>query len=542
MLPSLYIKQELSRAWETLEKEWGLKKTEVSLPPVLFPQRQEFGDFYTNWPLLLSSRASKNPSEIAKALSLYFKKGDLFSKIEVAGPGFLNFTLSDNFLIESIENLVLQDLDYFLGPLKKENSRHKVQVEFLSANPTGPLTAGNCRGGFAGDVLAGVYEKIGYQVVREYYLNDRGKQVERLGESIKWAIARLKGQDKPFPEDGYRGDYIFEIASLALEKGIDEKDLIEFALSTIIDRIKKTAQRMRIEYDVWFSERSLYEGDLPDKLLSYLEKKGLVYKKEGAIWFKSSKFGDDKDRVLLKKDKEPTYLFSDLLYHYEKLFIRRFDKVILLWGADHHGYVSRFLGTIEALGHKGKVEVLLYQLLRLTKGGQEVRMSKRKGEFITVDELLDEIGVDAARFHFLLHSLDTPMTLDLDLAKKKHKDNPVFYVQYAFARLQSILRKAGNSEFKKPLSLSHPQEVLLARKLVKYPEILVKIAENKQVHLLTFYAQELAETLHSFYEACPVLRAPSKQKNDRLALLQATSFVLKDLLEGVLKVRAPEKM
>jgi len=490
-----------------------------------------------------SKLKAETPQELAELIVSHFPEVDYLEKAEVAGPGFINFFLKKEWLQSQVGEILRQKGEYGIDEkFKIQNSKSKIQVEFISANPTGPLHAGNARGGFCGDVLANVLAKVGYRVQREYYINDKGVQVEKLGESVKAYYQHLQGQSLEIPEGGYAGEYVREIAKKMLAEG--RTDFKEFALSEIMKMIKKTIVRMGIKFDNFFSEQSLYSTFQVEKTLRLLEERGLTYKKEGAVWIKTTQFGDDKDRVLVKSDGSMTYLVSDIAYHLDKFERRKFDKVILFWGADHHGYVPRFMAVMEALGHGGKAQVELIQLLKLARGGKVVRMSKRAGEYVTVDDILDEIGLDAARFHFLAVPLDTPMTLDLKKAKEQSEKNPVYYAQYAHARLSSILRKCQMSNVKCQSHMSNlktKEELVLIRKLIQLPEIVVDIAQNHEVHRLPQYSLELADAFHKFYENCRVLSDDEELTVARLGLVRATKIILSEVL-SLMGISAPERM
>ncbi len=526
------IRNRIKRDLKDIVEKIGVEVKSVHLE---HPANPEHGDYSSNTALTLKGVAAE---EIVK----HFPKTDYLEKVEVAPPGFINFYLKDSWLQGQVGE-ILERGDYGLSSkFKVQSSKLRFQVEFISANPTGPLHAGNARGGFAGDVLANVLSKVGYQVQREYYINDKGGQVEKLAESVK-AI----GEGEEIPEGGYPGEWTSEIAGKAQEQGLETLEELEsLAISEALKNIKKTIGRMGIKFDQFFSEKSLYDCSDAEKAIEFLRGKNLLYEKEEAVWFKSTQFGDDKDRVLIKSDGEMTYLVSDVAYHLDKFEKRKFDRVILFWGADHHGYIPRFMAMIEAIGHKGKAQVELIQLLKLARGGKVVRMSKRAGEYVTVDDILDEIGLDAARFHFLAVPLTTPMTLDLEKAKEQSEKNPVYYVQYACARLYSILAKAQKLKVKsqnlaQSAKLNHPEEFFLIRKLIQLPEVVVDISQNHEVHRLPQYSVEIADAFHRFYENCRVLSDDEELTAARLALVKATQIILAETL-GLMGISAPEKM
>jgi len=517
------------------------------------PANPQHGDYSSNIAMTLKDVAAED-------IVRHLPKTDYLEKVEVAGSGFINFYLKEEWLQEQARGILREGGNYGLdqqltinrfeeSPTRSDNQQSAVQVEFISANPTGPLHVGNARGGFCGDVLANVLAKVGYQVQREYYINDRGVQVEKLAESVRAYQGHLQGLALQIPEGGYSGEYIKEIAGKALGRNLETlEDLKSFAISETLKNIKKTIVRMGIKFDQFFSEQSLYDSGYAKKAIAFLRTKNLLYGKEGAVWFRSSKFGDDKDRVLIKSDGEMTYLVSDLAYHLDKFESRKFDRVILFWGADHHGYVPRFMAMIEAIGHKGKAEVELMQLLKLVRGGKEVRMSKRAGEYITVDDVLDEIGLDAARFHFLAVPLNTSMTLDLEKAKEQSEKNPVYYVQYANARMHSIFAKSQIPNLKSQINskfqiqnLKTDEELALIRKLIQFSEIVVDISESHEVHRLPQYAIEVADAFHRFYENCRVLSDDKDLTAARLGLVKATQIILAETL-SLMGISSPERM
>jgi len=480
------------------------------------PERKEFGDYSTNIALQLK----KDPDEIAKKLKAEESNARVFEKIEVVPPGFINFFVSKEYLQKQVEE-ILKEKEKF-GTLKIGKNK-KVNVEFVSANPTGPLHIGNGRGGFCGDVLANIFQKAGYRSSREYYINDMGRQIETLKNS-------LEGK-----EPCYKNPYIDELKK---KKEKNTKRAVKF----IVDKIKKTAESMGIEYDKWFYESKLYSKET-NKVLKLLKKKKLIYEKEGAVWFRSTKFGDDKDRVLIKKDGEKTYILSDLAYLKNK-FERKFDCLIIFLGAEHHGYVGRLKAGAEALGYdRKKVKPIVFQLVKLVEKGKQVRMSKRTGVYVTVDELLDEIkGKDVARFFFLTRNYGNHLSFNLDLAKQQSEKNPVYYVQYAYARICSIIRKSKIKEAK-PQSdlLEHPSELKLIKNLIRLPEIVEDTAHDYQVQRLPQYAMDLAAVFHQFYRDCRVISEDKELTKSRLVLVRATKIVLKNTLD-LMGITSPEKM
>ncbi|MFH1423872.1 MAG: arginine--tRNA ligase [Candidatus Nealsonbacteria bacterium] len=506
------IRQEITRL---IQKATGESQEKIR---VTCPEGDGFGDYTTNIALQLKKPAD----EIAGKL-----KSALFEKVEVKGPGFINFFLSKEYLRKQA-GAILKEKESF-GKLKIGRGQ-KVNVEFISANPTGPLTLGNGRGGFWGDVLANVLSAAGFEAKREYYINDTGEQIRKLGHSVIGDSEAV-----------YQGQYIEELRKKI--KGNDPEKIGLAAAKIILrEMIKPTIKKMKIKFDVWFSEKTLYQKKEADKILDILKKKRLSYESEGALWFKSTQFGDDKDRVLIKAGGEETYLTSDIAYLKNKL-ARGFQKLIFFWGADHYGYVARLKAAAEALGYKKEqINIIVMQLVRLIREGKEVRMSKRTGTYVTLDELIDEVGLDVARFFFLTRSADTHLNFDLALAKTQSDKNPVYYIQYAHARICSILRKAKMLKVGPSTSLlEHPTEMKLIRQLMRFPEVIEDTAKDYQVQRLPQYAVDLAAVFHQFYRDCHVISEDKNLTQARLSLVSATQIVLKNAL-SLMGVSAPEKM
>jgi len=523
------IKESIASAFKKLEPELVLPNFIVELAD------NNFGDYATNAALITSKILMRNPREIAEGLVKELVKESLYATVEVAGPGFINFRFSNDFWQTQVSHILEQKNRFGHSDLGKDL---KVLIEFISANPTGPLTLGNGRNAYSGDVLANIYKAYGAKVEREYYINDRGVQIVALGHSV------LKDD-----EAVYKGYYIDEIAPMIKSKAPDQAG--EEAAAIILEKyIKKTIEKMGVEYDTWFSEKRLHDEGTIAKTMEYLQELGLTYEQEGAIWLKTSQFGDDKDRVLVTSKGEYTYFASDIAYHADKIN-RGYNLLIDFWGADHHGYIGRMQAAIDMLRQgnnwSGILEIMICQLVRLMSNGQEVRMSKRKGVYVLLDELIDEVGPDVTRFFFLDRSLNTHMDFNLDLAKERSDKNPVYYVQYAYARISSILAKAKdeNLNLEKDLGsqplLREPAEVNLAKQLVRLPELVEEIAVNQEVQKLTFYARDLAMAFHNFYEKCPVLKAESDIMASRINLLKATKIVLKNTFD-LIGISSPEKM
>src|SRR3989338_8207539 len=496
-------------------KQFIKENVEIDVSPA---EKEEFGHYSANAAFGLAPVLKKKPLEIAADLvgKLKAQRDGIFEKIEAVPPGFVNFWLKPEVLQNEVKNILKPKA-------KRGNSKGlKINLEFVSANPTGPLTMANGRGGFYGDVLARVLEKAGHKVTREYYINDTGNQIKLLGESILAAEGKIPGK-----EEYYKGAYIKKL------KGKSAKQ----ATAILLKEIKTSLKEAEIIHDVWFSEdKNLHKEREVKKMLEFLRKKGLVEKKEGAIWLG--------DAVLMKYDGNPTYFLADLAYHYDKFLKRKFDLAIDIWGADHHGYKARMESGIRALGVKPeRLKILITQLVRLISKGKEVKMSKRAGEFVTLDDLLKEVGLDAARFFFLMHSLDTHMDFDLDLAKERSQKNPVYYAQYAYVRALNILKKTTK---KQQITidlqlLNSDSEIKLMLELVKLPDVLAKTAEDYQVHRLTRYATELAKAFHNFYEKERVVGSGGDVEKARLYLVLTMKIVLENLFD-ILGISKPKKM
>ena len=497
-----------------------------------YTKNEKFGDYTSNVAMILAKKIGNSPIEIAEAIKAQIKSKD-FKKIEVAAPGYINFYLSEKYLQEKIAEINKKKEEYGSSVVGKGI---KVNNEFISANPTGPLHLGNGRGGFYGDCLSNVLKKAGFDVINEYFVNDAGEQIIKLGHSVK--------------KDGeaiYNGEYIDELN----EKYKNISDVHEAGEKSAEDIIKNIIQKtvkekMQIDFDEWVSEKKIQESEYTDKAVDLLKEKKLTYEAEGALWLQTTEFGDDKDRVLVKKDGQKTYFASDCGYILNKKE-RGFDKIIEIWGADHHGYVNRFQAAAEILGfEKEQIKFIIVQLVRLIKNGQEVRMSKRAGNVVYIDDLIEEIGHDVTRFFFLMYSPDTHMNFDLGLAKERSQKNPVFYVQYAHARICSIIAKAKSLKFKVESAdlslLNNEKELILMKELNKFPELVEEIVKNHEVHKLPHYAINLADKFHSFYDTCRVIDEENKKlTKSRLLLVNAVRIVLSETLK-LIGVSAPTKM
>ncbi len=521
------IKKIIEKAVKNLAKEALDFSVEV-------PGDENHGDYSTNIALVLAKKLEKNPKEIAEIIIEKIGKNKLFKKVEVAGPGFINFFIAEDYFRKQL-TAVLKEKEKF-GSLKTGKGQ-KVNIEFVSANPTGPLTLGNGRGGFGGDVLANVLEKSGYKVTREYYINDTGAQIKKLGHSVIGDAEAV-----------YKGGYILNLKGKIVghrkSPDLDPEKIGEAAAKIILNKmIKPSLKKMGIKFDVWFSEKDLYKKGEVDKAIAELSKKGFTYESEGAVWFKSKDIGDDKDRVLIRADGIKTYFASDIAYLKNK-FKRGFEGLIMFLGADHYGYVPRLKAAAYAFGfEKDNINDIVMQLVRLFEKGKEVRMAKRTGIYVTIDELIDEVGLDVARFFFLMISPNTHMNFNLDLAKEKSEKNPVFKVQYAYARICSILRKFGKIKAQTPdfKLLKEPSEMELIKQLIKLPEVIEDISKDYQLQRLPQYAMDLADSFHKFYESCKVISEDKNLTNARLALVLSTKVVLKNTLD-LMGILSPEKM
>ncbi|WP_337019462.1 arginine--tRNA ligase [Oceanobacillus massiliensis] len=531
--------------------------TEEELPAIILekPKDKAHGDFASNIAMQLARIAKKAPRQIADDIvaNLDQTKASI-EKIDIAGPGFINFFMKNDFLGDIIP-AILQAGDNY-GKTDKGNGE-RVQVEFVSVNPTGDLHLGHARNAAFGDVLCNVLSAAGYDVEREYYINDAGNQINNLGLSVEARYLQELGIDVEMPEDGYHGQAIIDIAKkLVAEYGNewDSKERTErlqffkeFGLKSSLKNIENDLKDFRVEFDSWFSERSLYKEDKISDALNTLEEGNYTYEEDGAMWFRTTDLGDDKDRVLIKQDGSYTYLTPDIAYHKNKLD-RGFDHIINVWGADHHGYIPRMRAAIQALGYPvEKFDVKIIQMVNLFEGGEKVRMSKRTGKAVSLRELMDEVGVDAVRYYFVTRSNDSQLDFDMDLARSQSNDNPIFYVQYAHARICTMLEQAKNKGFTADDSfdvslLTADKEMDLLKKLGEFPQIVADAAEKHTPHKVTQYVFDLATLLHSFYNAEKVLDGEKEARtNARIALMKAVRQTLANAM-GLIGVSAPEKM
>lgn len=545
-----YFEDALRAALTRMELPWPEK---LLIEP---PRERKFGDYSANAAMLLAGAAKKKPRDVAEALAEELRANDAqgcFERIEVAGPGFLNVTFAPGFW-----RTILSDVHAAGAAYGASDQGHgqRVQVEYVSANPTGPLHIGHGRGAALGDSLARLLQKTGHNVSCEYYINDAGRQMRILGDSVWLRLRQLAGQDVPDLEDFYRGDYIKDIAARVHRQYPDiltlpEQQAIDICFREAVDEIlagiKTDLADFRVRHDVWFSEKSLVDAGRIDEAFADLSARGLAYEQDGAFWFKTTEFGDDKDRVLRKSSGELTYFASDIAYHHDK-FKRGFDRLIDIWGADHHGYVPRMQGAVSALGRAGALQVILVQLVSLLKDGEQVAMSTRAGKFETLADVVAYVGADAARFLFLSRKSDSPLEFDLELVRKKSMDNPVYYVQYAHARVHSMLAKAREAGIFPAAPgaaclehLNTPEDLELCRLMERFPDLVAAAAEALAPHLVSHYLGELAAALHKYYSQHHVLSAGAEVASARLLLLCCVATTLAAGLD-LLGVSAPERM
>lgn len=527
------------------------------------PKQAEHGDYSTNIALVAAAAVRKaggaaNPRQIAQAVIDHLPSGDLIGGVELAGPGFINIRLADAWLQRQVLAILAQDTAY--GNLTRGAGQYW-QVEYVSANPTGPIHYGGARNAVLGDTLANVLEAAGYRVQREYYVNDAGTQFEAFVASVYARYAALFGRDVPFPENGYPGDYVVDYARrIAAEQGdallhLPQADALvrlrPLARAVVLADLEQELKRIGVEFDAWFSEQSLYDQGLVQQALDYLDARGELVRRDGAVWFAASRYPkNDKDEVVIRSNGMPTYFASDIAYHYDKFIRRGFDHVVNVWAVDHQGHVPRMAAVMQALGlDPRRLTILMYDLVKLMRNGQEVKLSKRAGNLITINDVVDEVGADAVRFNLLTRSPESTIEFDLDLAVAQINENPVFYVQYSYARICSILARAATEgltlrdDGAVPVhALTHPAELALLRKLIELEEQIELAVEKLSPHNLTHYALELARTFNIFYRDCKVVDMEHPELSSaRLHLAQATRIVIAKVL-ALLGVRAPESM
>ena len=520
------------------------------------PKAETHGDLSTNFALVAASQQKMPPRKIAEAIIANIEdRDDLLEKTEIAGPGFINFFIRPRAWLPVLDHIHRADTRYGESDF---GSGRKVQVEFVSANPTGPLHVGHGRGAAVGDSVANILAFCGFAVEKEYYINDSGRQIRTLGLSVFRRYQEICGQAARFPEDCYQGAYILEMAEkIKAEKGDallhgSEEDAVQWcarnAAGQILEGIRRDLKHFGVTFDVWFSEQRLYDEGKVDAAIRDFQQDGKVYEKEGALWFRTGDFGDEKDRVVVRGNGLTTYFASDIAYHQDK-YKRGFDRVIDVWGADHHGYIARMQAAVEASGYRREqFHVILVKLVNLLRGGEPVAMSTRAGEFVTLKDVVDEVGADAARFIFLTRHYESPLDFDLELAKQKTNENPVYYVQYVHARISSIIRKAAQRGFEKGIRdpgavarLGEPEEIQLIKALDRYPEIVRGSAEALEPHRITFFLMNLASAFHAYYNKHRVLSEDVELSRGRLYLVEAVCKVIRNGLT-LLGVSAPQRM
>ena len=517
-------------------------------------KQESHGDWATNVALQLASVAKKSPRQIAEEIRENLNyDNEIIENIEIAGPGFINFFLGWGYYRNAVIDIVEQ-ADKF-GSCNLGNNV-KLQVEFVSANPTGPLNVVSARAAAIGDIMVNLYNTLGYQADREFYLNDAGRQIRLLGESVSNRYLALFSIDEPLPEDGYRGEYVKELAQEIVNQYGDKfvnlsqqersQQLAKIALEKMIDAQKQIMEQYRVNFQTWFRESGLREQNAHIETLHILQEKGYTYEKDGAIWFRSRDFGDEKDRVLITREGEPTYFLVDIAYHRNK-YQRGYQKLYDIWGPDHHGYIPRMKAALQALGYpKNSFNVEIVQQVNLLRSGQVIKMSKRAGQIIEMKEVIDEVGVDAARFFFVNRKCSSHLDFDIDLAKKQSDENPVYYVQYAHARISNVIKFATEQgvsliENINLNRLTQNEEKQLIKKLLQYPEVIISAAQSWEPHRLTNYLQELASTFHHFYHKHRVVTDNQELTRTRLMLMQATKIVFANGLR-ILGISAPEYM
>jgi len=551
------LKQELAKCLRqaVLKAQQEGALASVALPEVLIehPQNPEHGDFASGLPLRMARAMRMSPMVIAEKVSEHIVPPPKVDRVWVAPPGFINFTLREDWLSTEVESILAVGESY--GDIELGKGK-RVQVEFVSVNPTGPLHVGHGRGAVLGSTLANVLIASGYGVEKEYYINDMGNQIATFGRSLYARYQQCLGKEAVVPSDGYHGNYMIDLAKEIFEEQGDKflslpeseaaSQLGEVGVARMMQRIKQDLELLNVAFDIWFSESSLYQGGQYNRAMEVLQSGGYVVEKANATWFESSSLGEDKDNVLVRSDGSPTYFASDIAYHYNKFLERKFDQVIDVWGADHQGHVPRMKAVLRALGcNSEQLKVIICQLVTLRRGEEVVKVSKRSGDIVTLKEVIEEVGPDACRFIFLSRSADSQMDFDIELAKRQSAENPVYYVQYAHARIASILRLAQQREIDYSQGdvslLTTEPELTLIRRLILLPEIVERVAVTLEPHHLPYYAQDLATVFHSFYKQCRVVSSDEALTKARLKLVQATRIALAKVLR-LMGMTAPEKM
>lgn len=509
------------------------------------PKNKENGDYSTNVAMELTKVLRKNPREIAEEIVANIDKGNIIDRIVIAGAGFINFYINNSYLLKGIDEIIKLDKDYGKSNI---GNKKKINIEYVSANPTGILHVGTARGASYGDNLSRIMSFAGYDVTREYYINDGGNQIHNLGLSIKARYDNICGKELNMPEDGYHGEEIIEIAQGIYDEFGDSKLDAEISyftnlgVSKLLQRIKDDLKNFRVEFDVWSSEMAIRNSGKIEECLASLEKNGNIYEAEGAKWLRTTKYGDDKDRVVVKHDGSYTYLVPDIAYHLDKIH-RGFDNLIDVFGADHHGYVSRLKASIDALGYDSKIlDVKLLQMVKLIRDGEEVKMSKRTGQTITINELVEEVGLNASRYFFAAKSLDTQMNFDITLATKKSTENPVYYIEYAYARICSILNNVKEKiEVNNYETIESEYALNLIKKAYEFKDVVEMSAEKQIPHILANYVYELATLFHTYYSHEKIISDDIKYTSERINLINAVKITIGNAL-NLIGIVAREKM
>jgi arginyl-tRNA synthetase len=536
-------------------QEAGQIPPELGAPEPLVerPQRAEHGDYASSLPLRLARTARMNPMELASVIAGHVPIGAAIESVETAPPGFINVRLSPHWLASQVDDVLKQGEDFGEVPLGEGKP---IQVEFVSANPVGPIHVGNGRGLALGDTIARALEAAGFVVQREYLVNDAGTQTATFAATLYARYQQLFGREADIPEGGYPGEYMVELAQQLKDAHGDSllrpegepypPEVHDLGVGVMVESIKRDLEAIGVKYDNWFSERSLYEDGTYEKAMALLRERDYIAQREGAVWFASSALGEEKDNVLVRSTGAPTYFASDIAYHYDKFLVRGFDRVVNVWGADHQGHVPRMKAAVAALGvDPDRLTIIIYQLVTLKRGTEMIKLSKRGGTIITLREIVEEVGADAARFNFVSRAADSHMDFDIELAKRQSAENPVYYVQYAHARIAGILAQASDRiedwSAGDVSLLTHESELALIRKMLRLPELVESIAATIEPHQLPYYAIELATAFHDFYEKCRVLTDDDALSTARLKLVSAAKLVLARAL-GLMGMSAPERM
>src|SRR6056297_38768 len=551
------LKDMIKTAAEAAYRAGALESDDFAPVAIEEPKAGAHGDLATNFAMLNAATQKMAPRKIAEVVVSHLADPDgIIEKTEIAGPGFINFFLNPSAWHPILHEIHEQDGRY--GACDMGDGQN-IQVEFVSANPTGPLHVGHGRGAVVGDSVATILSFCGYSVFREYYINDSGKQIQTLGRSVYLRCLQSAGRDVTFPEDGYQGDYIWDIAKTLMDQakewllGAGEDEAVaycaKYASEKILGGIREDLALLGVGFDHWFSEQSLYDSGKVDAAIKQFQTKGLIYDSEAALWFRTQAFGDEKDRVVVRQNGQTTYFASDIAYHRDK-FERGFDQIIDVWGADHHGYIPRISTAIKASGKNAdQFHVILTQLVNLLRGGIPATMSTRAGKFVTLREVIDEVGCDAVRFIFLTRHYESQLDFDLEVAKQKTNDNPVYYVQYVHARISSIFKKARTEKGIKEVSgdeasvgrLSEPEEIALIKHMARYPEVIRSAAQWMAPHRVAFYLMDLAAAFHAYYNKHWVLTSDPKLTDGRLYLILAVQKIIRNGL-SLLGVSAPDTM